>query len=503
MTEWIWAAVVELLLLSSWALLGFRVARTLAPGLTRLETAAVSFPLGTGVLTFSVFMASWIGVPLRAITVLGIELVLFLLVAAFRRLRRRLGHAHVDSTGDEGRPRSSRWTRWLFWITLGAVGLVSVAIAVGRSHTVWDASALWAAKGYGIALKGTILAAREWGAHGLAYPLHIPLLISFFQLFTGDVLPGSMAVFPLFFLSMLTGMVAFWRRLAVADKWTFMGVGIVATVPTMFHYATYGYANIPFAAYVALGCLWGVFGVTRESGQHATVAGLLLATSIWTRPEGVLYALAILVSLLGARFLAPCGRIDVGRLAGPTAVLAALWFAFYLVHGVSGSQAGASVERAVAGWRVEQFRWEDLRLILGYLRRSMLQTNTWGLLFPVSFVLIGLRLKKLLARAVPEITLLALATTMTGLVTGGLFYVGSYAVDGLLGWLTSSFPRAFFPTAILLATLAFALAPGSGSGLAGDHSAMESELPEPGAPRWNEMGAAPSSGPTSPAAGSP
>jgi len=29
-----------------------------------------------------------------------------------------------------------------------------------------DAAAIWAAKGYGIALEGTIFAGSSWGAHG-------------------------------------------------------------------------------------------------------------------------------------------------------------------------------------------------------------------------------------------------------------------------------------------------------------------------------------------------
>ena len=111
---------------------------------------------------------------------------------------------------------------------------------------------------------------------------------------------------------------------------------------------------------------------------------------------------------------------------------------------------------ALNGWRGGDLRWGSLRLIFGYFRRSVFDIDTWGLLFPLSAVLLGLRWRRLLDRSVPEISILALVTMSTALATVAKFYGGSYAMGDLVGWLTRGFPRAFFPSAFLLVILAFA-----------------------------------------------
>ena len=457
MADLIFASMLDLLVLSGIVLLGIQAGRLMAPTATRMEAAAVSFPLGAGALTFGVFLISWSGVPLRPMTVVGVWTALFGLVTAIQMVGRRAVKGLVDVSRSGNALAPMRPARRAIWIGLAAIAILTLAISVGRSHTRWDAAAVWAAKGYGIAGEGTVFAARQWGAHGLAYPLNIPLLISFFQLANHDLVPGSKMIFPLFFLSTLVGIGSFWRRLAVPDGWVAAGIGVVATVPAIFEHATYGYANIPFASYVVLGSLWGSIGVARRSAPHALVAGVLLAFATWTRPEGMLYVLAVLAILLGSPLLVRPSRPLAARLVGPVAVVGCLWFSFYLLYGISGSQTGGAMASAIEGWKVGEFRLEDLRLILGYFRRSMLHLSVWGLLFPLSFVLIGVRLRKLLDRSSPEIGLTALAMLSTSVVTAGLFYVGSYTVDGLFAWLTRSFPRAYFPSAILLAALALAV----------------------------------------------
>jgi hypothetical protein len=201
--------------------------------------------------------------------------------------------------------------------------------------------------------------------------------------------------------------------------------------------------------------MWAVTGAALSRRDYMVVAGLLLGLGAWTRVEGILYALAIsgavgLVLLLQRRAVWPAVW-----LVAPVAVIGGIWLIFYRTYGLANSQAGNALFAALAGWKSGDLRLHSIRLILGYLRRELLDIHTWGLLFPLAaaFLLLGLRkLRDGTAAA------LALATVACGLVTAGLFYVGAYDRGDLVGWLTRGFPRAFFPAAILLAILSFVLA---------------------------------------------
>jgi len=446
--------LLDLLLLSLLGLLGAVALQTLAPRAGRGEKMAAAFPMGAGLLTFTVFLASWAGVEIRLTSLAAIFAFLLLLLFAFGKFggKNRLGESLDAVSSGPGGPAPIRWAPWAL---IGGLTLVSAAISLGRSYTPFDASAIWASKGYGIALEGTIFAARSWGAHTLTYPLNIPILISSFNLVDGDVIPGSKLAFPLLFGSILAGAVGFWRRMGMTNVWACAGVLFLGTLPEIFRHSTYGYVNIPASAYLVLGTIWGVTGVTSSSRQHMTVAGFLLALGCWTRVEGILYALVITGALAASWLLLRPGPFRFLWLIAPLVVIGGTWLIFLQTYGLEGSQPGTAMAAAFAGWRSGELHLHSLRLILGYFRRELLDSETWGLLFPLSTVFLALHFRRRTGRSFPEILPLALATFGSGFVTAGLFYVGSYARGDLVGWLTRGFPRAFFPAAILLAILSF------------------------------------------------
>jgi hypothetical protein len=284
--------------------------------------------------------------------------------------------------------------------------------------------------------------------------LNIPILISSFQLADGDVLPGSKLIFPLFFGSVLSGAVSFWRRVGLTWVWIAVGALLVGTLPEVFRHSTYGYVNVPASAYLVLGTLWAIVGLTRRSAQHTAVGGILLALGAWTRVEGVLFAVAVTAAIAISAIWLRRDLISVFWLVLPITVIGGIWLMFYGLYGHGGSQTGNAMAAALAGWQSGDFHLHSLRLLFGYFRREVFDTETWGLLFPLAGILIAIRIRRLADRGVPEALPLALATFAFGTVTAGLFYVGSYNAGSLVGWLTRGFPRAFFPAAILLAILA-------------------------------------------------
>ena len=96
--------------------------------------------------------------------------------------------------------------------------------------------AIWAVKGYGIAREGTIWAAGHWGDHGLAYPLNLPLLIANYR-FTGDMLPASKLIAPLFYISLCVGCLRFWLQRDVSPLTASLGAIGLAATPLLFEHA--------------------------------------------------------------------------------------------------------------------------------------------------------------------------------------------------------------------------------------------------------------------------
>jgi hypothetical protein len=459
--------LADSLILLALGFLGFLTVRLISPQADTIEQLAAAFPAGAGVFSFVIFIASWAGAPIRLPTLLAVYVVLLLAVLASTHFAGSL--RRVPSERPPAEP--SAMGRLALWAVIVTVTAVAAAISVGRSYTPFDASAIWASKGYGIALEGSVFAGQNWGAHRLSYPLNVPLLIGIFQLVDGDLLPGSKLLFPLFFGSMLVGAVGFWRRLEMRPAWVFAGVLLLATVPEVLRHATYGYVNLPAATYLALGTMWGVLGLVRGNRGNLAVAGLLLGLGCWTRVEGLFYAAAITAALaISWAIRGRSATFPVLPLILPIILIGGAWLGFYRTYGLEGSNAGNALAAAISAWRTGEFQLRSIRLILGYFRREILNVETWGLIFPIAAAFVLLRWRRIVDRATPEVLPLALATLACGLATAGLFYIGSFDRGDLVGWLTRGFPRAFFPAAFLMVILAVDMA-GAGSGRLADASA--------------------------------
>ena len=234
--------IIAAALLLAILLLGSQIARAVLAPQQRAELLGLAFPLGAGVLTWLLFLVSWVGLPLNlpsVIIVYALALMAAVVIGA-----RVLGNGSVEKRRSSGRPITSpssadKLHTALLLLFAFLIGLAAF-IAVARSYSAWDAAAIWAPKGYGIAFEGSIFAGARWGAHGLGYPLNVPLLISVFTWLGGDILPGSKLIFPAFLASVSLGAYAFWIRQGVSTLLAGLGMLLVASVPSIFLHATIG-----------------------------------------------------------------------------------------------------------------------------------------------------------------------------------------------------------------------------------------------------------------------
>jgi hypothetical protein len=422
-----------------------------------LELLSLAFPIGAGLFTFLLFLLSWMSVQLnpKSLGLLYAALLVSLWLISKPSIKKVRRSIEWPSLSKETRPSVCSLS---FWIALLCVCGLSVAFSVGLSYRLTDPVQIWSVKGYGISHAGSIFGAKSWGVHDLAYPLNIPLQVSIFHLINGDALPGSKLIYSLFSFSLYALLFVFLRQKKVRQEESLLGVLLVATVPIFFFHSVSGFANLPYTFYLLAGILWTYKGVSESRASDQLIGSLLLGLAAWTRPEGIVFCVGILVVLWLSKFVIKMGQFNYAALILPLAFIAIPWFVFSF----SGSyMEGSNLDQAVNIYATELFRGNiDLSGLFTLVRvfsRVMfipsITATTWGMFFPVVLILLLANLKRFRPITNPGGFVLAAQSIFVVITTVGIFYVRSYSKGGYASFIERSFPRAFLPAALLLALL--------------------------------------------------
>jgi hypothetical protein len=437
------------------AALGVAILRLLLVRIRLLDVLALGFPVGAGIVTLFLFIASWAGVPL-SIASASLSWGLLLALAFLIRRAVPVGQdAAWEKNASHGHLRGSfGWgSRIALLIMLGAAGFAAW-LGIGRAYSAWDDMAIWAVKGYGIAREGTIWAAGHWGDHGLTYPLNLPLLIATFR-FTGDMLPASKLIAPLFYLSLCVGCLRFWLQRDVAPLTASLGVVGLAATPILFEHATLGYANLPYTFYLVLGCGEAILGIVTGDWKRQALGSLLLGLATWTRPEGGL-AVASILAVVGvaAHFARPRGVRWLAWVL-PAGVVAGAWICFVSLHGTGGQiqQALGAAMGAVGRGELHPgaFYW-----IVRFMGRQAIELPVWGLLPLACAALLILGLRRLGPRSNPDAFLVGVALLVVAAGVTLQFYLADF-LGQLMDYLGNSANRMYMPAAVLTTLLAVML----------------------------------------------
>jgi hypothetical protein len=442
--------------------LGLALLRAISAKWTLVEGMALAVPVGAGVLTWGLFILSWAGIPMGLPAALASYAAV--LTPALWLIRRRGGWRFDWRSVPEDLRKGGVRLGGLLLVGAGMLAL-AIAISIGTSYRLYDPVQIWSVKGYGMAQAGTIQAGADWGVHGLAYPLNIPLQAALFFLIDGDALPGSKLLYPLYGLGLCLVVYAFLRRQGVETWFSGLGALFLASVPIMFFHASSGFANLPFTCYLLAGLLIGLDAARSGSRSSSVAAGLLLGLAAWTRPEGVLYAVATAAVLL----LAGVREGGFGRrwpaLLVPMALISGTWFAFSLGDRTMG---GSNLQQAVSVF-TGQFLSGHIELaglvtivktftyamFVPYLAMFPAVSATyWGVLFPVVLVLMVWTGRRLIGYDRARTLGLAALWLVVGGINLGVFYIRSYSKPGFESFIERAFPRAFLPTAVLMLVIA-------------------------------------------------
>jgi hypothetical protein len=455
------AALEDLGLVLALSVLGAAVLLSLHRPWPALEGLCLGFPLGAGILTWVVFLVSWAGITISRLSVGAAYLLLLVAFALLARRTRPLGRA-IEWSRAEWRRSAPR-----LLLVGAAVGVLCLAVglAVGISYRLYDPVQIWSVKGYGISLEGTIRAAETWGVHGLSYPLNLPLQVALFHLLDGDLLPGSKLLYPIYGLSLCLALFTFLRRQRVNWLTAALGSLLLGTVPIVFFHSVEGFANLHFTFYLTAGILWGVQGVHSGSVREQWLAGLLLGLAAWTRPEGIIYSLGVLLVFVVAARITKQGRVSIAAMGVPVVVLAGAWFLFGLGGGhMRGSNLDQAVSVAASEVSAGEIDLGGLWTILRVFGRAAFvpframfpatSATAWGALFPVVLILMLPRLGRFRPAVDPRRFTLLLQWLFVAGANVAVFYVRSYSKPSFAAFIERAFPRAFLPTAVLMTVLA-------------------------------------------------
>jgi hypothetical protein len=407
---------------------------------------SLAYPVGSGVLTFGLFVLSWAGIKLDLVLAEVVAAVLVVGWAVFLVRRIRRGSRPLPPWIRESSSDALFPGRNFILVTMGTFALAAIALSVGRSYAGWDSMGIWSVKGYGIALEGSVFAGGEWGSHGLAYPLNIPLQISTFYILNGDWLPHSKLLFPMYYIGLMAGLYSFLRRQA-SPRVAGLTSLLVASAPIVFDHATSGYANLPFSAYLVLGLLGLIEGGLKADRRLEVGAGLLLGLSAWTRPEGFYMAIAAGASVWLVFRVSRSGTPSLAAWAFPFLVIALPWSVFSTSNGFQGETI-AALDALWASWRHLTFHVTDIFRILRFLAWQGSRLEFWGVSLPAMLMALLVAARGIRFRGNPVQLGVGAAASALFFTVVGYFYIEGFRSD-LNYLLSTSIERVAMPGMIL------------------------------------------------------
>jgi len=445
--------MIDLLLLFGIFSLGFIITTYLMCESPPPMKFALAFPVGAGMLTFVQFLLSWIHLPIMPLVTLLTLAILIIFFGWLSYSSPKIFNSHAGGLFHtlESNFRETLSPRYAYLAVLGAF-LAASWFAVNRSYSTWDAMAIWGAKGYGIAEQGSVFAAKEWGALGLAYPLNIPLIIANFRQASGDILPTSKILFPIFYASFVLLCVEYWRARKIPNKIMLLASMLLATSPILFEQGMIGYVNLPFTTYLLGGTIVSIHGILSSQKRAQILGSFLFGLAAWTRAEGLLYVVACyagIALMLGVRTK---NKIHFLAWFGPFSLIAITWFCFTIRFGSPGeSHMAVAIRSAIMGISQGEYNLREFLQIGRYFIRHALEPGEWGFIVPAVSILLCLRWQRPWPNGRGATAAIGLSASFILIVIFVMYYLSSFRENPtLVDFLYMAFNRSLIPFMVML-----------------------------------------------------
>jgi hypothetical protein len=340
---------------------------------SELTTAFVGVCLALGLFSFILYLCLLVNQFLsKGLLVIAMIVWWSLALLIWRRLpgpQRLSSHFHLDP-----------WH--IIFLSLVAVNAI---LAVGKSYFASDELIIWANKGYAIAEVGLKGGISKWGLSSWKYTLNIPILIAAFQEGSGDLLPASKLIFPLYYGATIVGIYSFLKRY-VSQNTAGLATLAFSTTPLILHHATIGYANLPYAACFTLATTIALEELLENKPEYSIprllLAGVLFALGAWSRLEGIVVGLFFEI-VLGFWYWRMKGRSWLSAtfwLASPLVFLGLIWFSTSSLAYILPRSKSGVVNLALTQMLQGNFHLVELLYALRWLILSLSNFATWGVI---------------------------------------------------------------------------------------------------------------------------
>ncbi len=340
---------------------------------------------------------------------------------------------------------------WLLLIIILGLGFSFFSIGSGFAGT--DAYVLWGPKAVGIIVDG-LHGVVTRGTNTTIYPLHVPMMLAMLLDAFGDILPAAKAIFPLYYFSLLLVFYEF-LKMNFGNPLSGLSTMVLATMPLIARHARLGYANLPLVYYLVIGVILILGGLSNSDKiprrLSLALAGIFMAFAVWTRPEGIYLAFAIVI--IGILYSAKINKFSISQflwLIIPPVLITLIWKftskQFYL--GVA--EAESSLNLLITNFSLGIYELDNVSVILLFLLRELFNYRTWGVigLGLVAAAMFGLNGKR---KLVPGSSMIFLAAaTVLSFVIAMYYILPLYRNPDIYWWLGSGFNRMIMPGVSLL-----------------------------------------------------
>jgi hypothetical protein len=445
------ALFIDLGLLGLLVFLGAFMAFVIDEYLAWSDLLTLSIPLGVGSTTFILFVIARLGVRITLASYLLVVLTILTGCLAAQIARHKKLFPTIPKINKSNGQLSASQLPVVVVLTAGVVimGIAALVISAICGHSSFDGIANWVLKGYAIAETGSVTAGSLWGGHGLSYPQNIHLMVALFRLADGDVVPGSKLAFTLFFFALLLGCYVFWRKFGVSREFALLGVLIIFSTPYIFEHATLSWANLTFSVYLVLGLFYLIDALKLQRSNQFWISGMLIGFAVWTRPEGVGYAIALGVTLVLIVLILRVQKRAIVFWLIPSSMVVLIWMTFSY-QWMASDEIGSVMASFLPAFARGDLRPEIIGNLVSFAATRFTSVETWGLIIISSSVLLVGGVIRMRRRISLQIILTLIGVILFFLIPLFMFYAAGFNMEDPTVFLSVSFDRAQFHGVILL-----------------------------------------------------
>ena len=275
--------------------------------LCRSASICISYGLGLGLISFYIFIAGWLNLPLTLSHLypglIGMSVIFFI----FQMLKpepRPQQSEPVDNSATDGLPQSNPGYKALLCLTILLAIYYCIYMIWCVNHLpvyTWDsiATSVYNSK---ILFYEKSLSAQKNFAH-LSYPLQFPIIITWISLHLGEWNDQAIKyLFPVTFI-MFTILLHHFLSLWVGKKKALWGVLMLFSSNFLIYHATISYRDILMMFYV-VGSILFMFEWNRTKLiGYLILSALFIGFSTFLKLEGTAYALILGLTLLYTLYL--------------------------------------------------------------------------------------------------------------------------------------------------------------------------------------------------------